>query len=700
MKKQPDKKQTIRARSESRLFARLPGAILPPALDSPAVALLIPLLLIALNLVVYAPAWDYGFLSWDDPLYVRDNAEVARGLTWRGFLWAFTTGHAANWHPLTWLSHMLDVQFFGMDAGLHHLTNILLHIANTLLLFWALVRMTGTWRPGAIVAALFAVHPLHVESVAWISERKDVLSAFFCMLTLHAYIHYARRPAARRYAIVLVLFALGLMAKPMLVTVPVLLLLLDFWPLGRAGLAKGQGHTWVRLAWEKAPLLALSAVSSIVTLLVQMRGGAVADPVTDPLGYRIANALVSYAVYIAKTFWPAGLAVHYPYTVVSWWPALGSLLLLGVLTFLSFRLARKHPQFLVGWFWYLIALLPVIGLIRFGDQARADRYTYLPLIGLFIVVTWLARALADRLPLPRATLPAVAVAVCCVLTAAARGQVGFWKNDIALWTRAVEKGGSGNHLAYTELASALADRGEPGAAVKHLLEAIRINPRSYEAHTRLGLLYSRQGRFDEALEHCNEAIRLNPRFVQGYTNRGIVYGNQGNPAKAVEDFRKALELKPGDAALHYNLGYALADAGRTDEAWTQFQEALRINPDHAQARNWLANILAARGQTAEAIVEYRKALRSAPDFLDAHINLGVALMNQNRENEALTHFREALRIDPNLARVHSNIGVLLINQGKIGEAIAHFNQALALAPDDPDIQANLRNALAIQQSSR
>jgi protein O-mannosyl-transferase len=698
--KEPKNKLKTRAAVKSKLSANLPASQSLLTSDSLKSAVLCSLILIALNLAIYAPAWRYGFLSWDDPSYVSQNAEVSHGLTYQGCLWAFTTGHASNWHPLTWLSHMLDVQLFGKIAGFHHLSNILLHIANSILLFWAICRMTGAWRPSAVVAALFAVHPQHVESVVWIAERKDVLSAFFCILTFHAYIGYVRRPQLNRYLTVLALFALGLMSKPMLVALPFLLLLLDLWPLRRVHLSTGQLKLWRHLVSEKIPLFALSAASSIVTIMIQWRGGAVSSFETIPLGQRTANILFSYAAYIVQMLWPKDLVAYYPYNPLPLWLAGGSLMALAAASFFVFRLARTQPYALVGWLWYLVALLPVIGLIQVGDQARADRYTYLPSIGLFIIVTWSAPLLLSRLRHRNVILCSAAAIMICALTAAARTQVRYWENDLTLWTHTVEKRGTNNYLAHMQLGSALADSGELTSAIEQYTESLRINAAMPAARIKLGLAYFKQGRFSEALMQYNEAIRLNPRSDLAYIDRGILSGTQGERGQAIEDFLTALKINPDNAEAHYNLGYTLADDGKTDEAIAHFNETLRINPEHAHACNRLGTALASQGKADESIVQYARAIIIESNFWEARVNLGVALMHQNRDSEALGQFMEALRIKPDLAQVHNNVGVILSNQEKTAEAIIHFNEALRLYPDSVEIRENLRSALAVQGNNR
>jgi hypothetical protein len=529
------------------------------------------LALIAIVLVVYAPVRHHDFLAFDDGLFVTERPEVLRGLTWHGVGWAFTTGRGCNWHPLTWLSHMLDVQLFGLDAGRHHLTNVLLHVANTLLLFAVLRRMTGLVGRSAFVAALFAVHPLHVESVAWLAERKDVLSTTFFMLTLWAYTGYARRPSAARYASVLVLFVLGLAAKPMLVTLPFVLLLLDFWPLGRAALGR-------RLLWEKLPLLAVAMAVSVVTLRLQQACGTVAQLDSLPLGLRLQNAPISYATYVAKTIWPARLAAFYPYPAsYPAWQVLGAIGLLVGVSLLALAL-RRRGYVLVGWLWYLGTLVPVIGLVQQGRQALADRFTYVPLVGLFLIVAWGVPEILGRRPRGRLVLrigAGLVIAACIVL---ARAQVGYWRNEATVWEHALAVT-DGNHLAHNNLGNLLLMEGRVGDAIAHYIEALRLRPDYAMAHSNLGWALAIQGRVDDALAQYAEALRLDP----------------------------------GLADAHFNLGLALRKLGRDEEALAHLEDAVRLRPERGQFRRVLATTLAERGRRADAIAQYREALERDPD---------------------------------------------------------------------------------------
>ena len=579
----------------------------PHSTESPAFsgpARWVGLALIAANLIVYASLKHHRFVNYDDDEYVTANAVVQSGLTWHGVSWAFTTGHAANWHPLTWLSHMLDVELYGLEPGAHHLTNLLFHIANTLLLFGLLHRMTGALGRSAFVAALFAVHPLHVESVAWLAERKDVLSTLFWMLTIGAYVDYVRRPGPRRYGAVLLFFALGLLAKPMLVTLPFVLLLLDFWPLGRVGMGSNPAGGWafsregwstmVRLVREKIPLLALAVASSMVTFVIHRRGGAVISLRATAVNLRLENALVSYVAYIGKMLWPARLAVFYPYaqSLPVWWTAAAFLGLMGI----SVAVIAAGPRRLylsVGWFWYLGTLVPVIGLIQVGDQAMADRYTYVPLIGLFIVVAWGVPELLARWPLPRIALPAAAglVILACAITA--WGQVQYWEDSTTLWTHTLAVT-TENNIAHNNLGVSLADQGKLDNAIAHYSEALRIKPDYANAHNNLGAALADRGKTEEAIAHYSEALRIKPDYADAHINLGVSLAQQGKVDQAIAHFTEALRIQPDSAKAQNDLGVALASQGKVDQAIAHFTEALRIKPDYADAQKNLEFALRAK----------------------------------------------------------------------------------------------------------
>jgi protein O-mannosyl-transferase len=645
-------------------------------------------LLISINLFIYAQVRNHEFTQWDDPSYVSKNYEVSRGLTWEGICWAFTTGHEANWHPVTWISHMVDVQLFGMAPGPHHLVSLFFHIANTLLLFWVLFRMTAAIGSSAFVAGLFAAHPLHVESVAWVAERKDVLSAFFFLLAIWAYITYVRRPDLRRYLLVAALFVLALMSKPMAVTLPAILFLLDIWPLGRLHPGSGQLPTSLRLIREKIPLVILAIVSSAITIGVQLHGGSVVKIDSIPLSGRVGNALASYGTYLGNMLWPADLSAFYPYRSPSLLWIAACFLALGSVSVLVVRSAARHPHLLVGWMWYLVMLAPVIGLIQVGAQAKADRYTYLPLIGIFIIVAW---AIPEVLPWLRNSGVLLAIAsgiVICLMTIAAHKQASYWGNGLALWTHAL-KLYPDSHLIHLNAGFELNHRGENGKAMHHFAEALRLNPNCAEAHNAIGVALSKEGRVDEALEHFRLAVRMKPDYADAHCNLGARLTDLGKLGEAILHLTTALKIDPGNPEIHYDMGLVLMKQGKIDEAIVHFSKALQLKPGFAEAFNWCGNALSSQGKLEEAIARYNEALRIKPDFADAHNNLGIALANQGKLEEAIIQYNEALRINPGLVEAHNGLGNAFSYQNKLDDAMAQFKEALRLAPDFAGAHRNL-----------
>ena len=624
--------------------------------------LTICLFLILSTLSVYWQVKDYEYVYYDDNKYVFENPQVQNGLTVEGLVWAFTTNQSSNWHPITWLSHMLDIQLLGPDPGRQHLVNLIIHILNTLLVFIVFGKMTGKpWESGA-VAALFALHPLHVESVAWIAERKDVLSTLFWMLTLWGYARYATRPSPYRYSLVFVFLALGLMSKPMLVTLPCVMLLLDFWPLNRfsmtlphlpAGTKKR--HIFFQLVREKVPLFALVATSSMITFLVQQQSGALRPLDAVPLGVRVANALTSYITYLGKMFWPVGLAVLYPYpTMFNSWKVAGAFFLLAAVSVFAVWTVKQRPYVAVGWFWYLGTLVPVIGLVQVGIQAMADRYTYIPLIGIFIILTWSTSELVVKFPRLKIALITVTAAILLFLSVTAFKQVRHWQSTLSLFehTLAVT---TNNWLPHFNLGFALDKQGQTEEAAVQYQEALRINPDYEPAHTNLGLALDKLKRYDQAIHHFSEALRINPGYEKAHNNLGITLDKTGRTDEAVIHYREALRLKPDYENAHNNLGLALEKLGRTDEAVTHYREALRIRPDYERAHYNLANALHRKGLIDEAIVHYLEAIRIKPDYEFAHNNLGIAYFQKGNIDGAVREFREVLRINPDSVNAKNNL---------------------------------------------
>jgi len=623
--------------------------------------------------VAYAPVVRHGFVNFDDPDYVVENGYVRRGLTRAGLAWAFAGFHAANWHPLTWLSHMLDCQLFGLEAGAHHATSVLLHAGSALVLFAALFHMTAApWRSGA-VAALFALHPLRVESVAWISERKDVLAAFWWMVALYGYVRYAARPTWARYVAVLLAFVAGLLSKPMVMTLPFALLLLDVWPLRRLALGP---RVWL----EKLPLLALAAAASVVNLIAQQRGGAITPFAVHPLSARLANAILSYVAYLGMTLWPTRLAIFYPSRqVLPAWEVAAAALVLGAVTAAVARRARREPWLLVGWLWYLGTLVPVAGIIRAGDQAMADRFTYLPHVGLFITVVWGLGEWTAGLRLFRILLPAVAAVVLAGCVATTRVQLRHWRDSLALFGHALAVT-KDNAVAHTNYGFALLEQGRTVEALDHFQRAVALRPRYAKARLNLGVGLGTLGRSDEAVAEYREAIRLDPQNATAHYDLGLELAERGRLDEAIAEYVEAVRLEPSNAKAHNNLGVALARQGRLDEALARYEAALTIDPGVAAAHNNAAVVLERLGRPEDALAHYREAVRLTPEDARAHFNLGAALDAREHAAEAIGEYREALRLAPELADSHLALGDTLAKQGRGTDALAEYRAALAARP--------------------
>jgi tetratricopeptide (TPR) repeat protein len=594
---------------------------------------LIGLLLALATLLVYLPVARNGFLNYDDDDYVTENSAIQNGLTWTAVKWAFTTQYASNWHPLTWLSHMLDCEFFGLNAGAHHSVNLLFHAANVVLLFGLLLRLTGALWPAVFVAALFAWHPLHVESVAWISERKDVLSTCFALLTLLAYTRYAQarssdegraakakssvpaldpRRSTLDYALALIFFALGLMAKPMLVTLPFVMLLLDYWPLQRLSTINSQPSTFLRLTLEKWPFFVLVAASCVITFLAQRQGGMVVSLEKIPLHYRLENVPLAYGRYLLKMLWPVHLAIFYPLPKTISPPAVfGAVSVLIAITAAVWFGRKRCPYGLVGWLWFLGTLVPVIGLVQVGHAAMSDRYTYFPLMGMFVAITFAVRAGANRLQLSPGVITTGAVLILGSSVALTENQLRCWRDDESLFS--------------------------------HAISVTRDNE---PAHLCLGQVYEMAGRKADALSEYRIGLKLNPYRVKTYITVAQLLAGSGQTNEAFAELRAVLRLSPGDAAAHDSLANLLADSGHTNEALAEFREAVRINPKDAALQDNLGAMLVELGRFDEAREHYATAARGDPaDWRAPYLN-GKALLKQGRDLEAIPCFRQAIKIDP------------------------------------------------------
>jgi len=635
-------------------------------MDSKKVKIIIVLLLIASALIVFWQVQDHDFITYDDPIYVTNNSYVKTGLNIESLKWAFTTNYAGFWHPLTWLSLMLDYELYGVNPGGYHWTNLILHVANTVLLFLSLNLMSGAiWRC-AFVAALFAVHPLHVESVAWVSERKDVLSTLFWMLTMISYTYYIRKRTLGRYVLVFSTFTLGMMAKPMLMTLPFVLILLDYWPLKRFELGKtdsimrkgwdsfkrciklSQGEKLYLILIEKIPFIVLSVIFSIVTFTAEKQFGAISSLKELSIAERIYNAIVSYSLYIIKMFCPLNLAFFYPHPG-SWplWEIGISCVFLIAFTYMSMKCAKTYPYGIVGWLWYLVTLIPVIGLIQVGSHAMADRYTYIPLIGIFITTSWAISDFAVKKPfgkLSNMVLMGLPVVSVLVLMICAYFQVGYWRESRILYRHAVAVTHA-NYAAHNNLAAALGKLGQDDVALSHLYESVRIKPDFSVANYNLGLAMFAKGRDEEALGYYNKALQFRPDYIKVYYDIEATLLRMGKLQEIVGSYQQALSKNPQNVEIKNKLGISEARIGLHEEAARQFREVVRIQPNFAGAYNNLAMELLKLKQYNEAIKNFRRALQIKPEYANAHYYLAFALKKQGLHEEANKHFQKAVTIN-------------------------------------------------------
>jgi len=660
---------------------------------------LIVILLILISFIAFGRIMANDFINFDDDIYITGNNYIKSGINTESIKWAFTSSHAANWHPLTWLSHMLDWQLFGANASGHHLVNLLLHIGSAILLFLFLNKTTGSLWPSAFVAAMFALHPLRVESVAWASERKDVLSMFLGLASIYAYVYYVESSKTYKYFISLILFALSLMAKPMLVTLPFLLLLLDYWPLGRwqkalnpqllpvgnkGGLVKNKAKqrktnstkykkisiplvdrskTIRSLLVEKLPFIFMAIASSIVTIWAQSNGGAVAYLEQLPFLDRILNAIVSYVQYLIKIFWPVNLVIFYPYRqFLPFWQVFGAAsILLGVSIAVIYAI-KKVPFLFVGWFWYLGTLVPVIGLMQVGFQSIADRYTYFPSIGIAIILTWGVIYLSKVKLRKIIIIPTVIILTA--LTFLTWQQCGYWKNSNSLFSHVLQAT-KDNYLAHNNLGLALAAEGKNEEAIAHYLKAIEINPYC-KAHFNLGVALVAQGRIEEAIA----AIKLNPNQQEAHFGLSVVLVARGKN---------------------------LVAQGRIEEAITHYLSAIKINSDNADAHCNLADVFVQQNKIDQAIEHFREAVRITPSSFAALNNLGVNLEKQLKHDEAIEYYRRAVQIEPKNPGIYFNLGVALGNKGELKEAANNFRLAIKIKPDYEEARRALNLAIDMEK---
>ncbi len=697
-----------------------PGATDPAAVQARWICLFLALAVFA----VFGQTAHFEFVNYDDVKNVYENPVVTNGLSADSIGWAFTHPQISSWVPLTTLSHMLDCQLFGLDAGKHHLVNVLLHAANVVLLFLVLRQLTGSLWRSAFVAALFGIHPLRAESVAWVSERKDVLSGIFFLLAVGAYVRWVRSRSRAGYIGLALLFALGLLAKSMVATLPFVLLLLDYWPLGRWGNAR-QAAGLVR---EKIPLFVLSVGSCVAAVLAP--GLVVTDAHRVPLLERVANAVVSYAIYVRQMLFPIGLATPYPIASAGqpvWEVGLALLVLAGITAgVLAFR--KSRPWLLTGWLWYVGMLVPVIGLLQISpDAAHADRYTYLPEIGLAVMATWVGADWCAGLKLARGALGGMMIGVIAVLAICGSVQTSYWRGNESLWKRALACTSS-NYVAHYNLADALFKKGRIDEAILHYRSALEIQPNSVEAHFNLGNALVKHGELDEAIAQFQRSMEIQPDLVKPHYNLGNALFTQGRMEDAIVQYRKTLEIEPDNVEALNNLGNALAMKGADAEAIAQYQKALALQPNYSDAHSDLGHVLLKLGRLDEAVAQFRQAVAAKADDPDLQNDLGRSLLLENDFDGAMACFEkttplspepavrwrsvgdnflkqedwdaaipcyhQAIKIDPHSANACANLGLACFQKGDAREAIDAWEKSLAINPDQPTVQNNLAWLLA------
>ncbi|MHC4396114.1 MAG: tetratricopeptide repeat protein [Planctomycetota bacterium] len=615
------------------------------------------------TITAYEPLRHNDFVSYDDDAYITKNPMVKAGLTRQSVAWAFTTLDVGNWHPLTWLSHMLDCQLFGVEPFWHHLVNLLFHTVNTLLLFWLLKKMTAAFWPSAFVAAVFALHPLHVESVAWVAERKDLLSTFFWILAVAAYVRYTKHPNISRYLLVFLTFGLGLMAKPMVVTLPFVLLLLDYWPLDRF---RWKQQNIRRLIVEKIPLFVLVAASCVITFVAQQNIGATKTFKGVPVSIAIKNAFVSYLGYIDKMVYPKHLAVLYPHPAsnLSTGQALIPFAILVAVTVYIIYTAKQRRYLAVGWFWYLGTLVPVIGFVQVGLQAMADRYTYLPSIGFFIMVAFGAAELSATRRFRNKSLAITAAIVLTILLFCTRVQLRHWQNSFALFTH-----------------------------------TLKVTENNFAMHQHLGSELYTMGRTNEAIKHFDRALEINPKYHKARNNKGVMLFTLGRFEEAAVCFNKILELKPDFHEAHSNLGMALYKLDSTDEAIKHWKQAIQLNPTDLRLYFNLGSAFTKKNQLDEAAAYFNKAWRMKPDWPEVHYNLGLVYYRQGKLHLAAEHSAHALRLKPDYIEAAITLARSLLGLGQIHSAVGNYHKILQLAPDRVEVLNDLAWILAVTKDT-
>ncbi len=626
---------------------------------------------IVLSIVTLAVYWQvnrFDFVNFDDYLMVTENYRIQSSINQDTLRWAFTTNHADLWSPLLWVSFLLDYQLYGLNAGGYHVTNLILHILSALLLFWLFNRMTKAIWPSAFVAAVFALHPLHVESVAWITERKDVLSAFFWMLTLCLYAFYTEKPVLKRYLLVLFSFICALMSKSMVITLPAIMVLLDYWPLNRFEPQKSKSNLILWQLKEKAPFFILSAIFAIVTFYIQYYFPSVQNDNSahHPLHLRLANASVSFVTYLEKTFWPHDMAAFYPFVAnVQAWKVIGSLLLILAITAFVIIMIKRMPYLIVGWLWFSITILPVIKILQIGKDAMADRYHYLPSIGIAIMVAWGIPWLFHFENLRKKILAPAAVIFLTIMTILAWLQCSYWRNSVALFNHAL-KVTHNNYVAHNCLALASFEGGKTEEIIKHFDISIQLQPDNFMAYNGRGMIYSKIGQYNEAIEDYNKAININPKYYyifKAYNNIGIAYAQQGQYKEAINDFNKAIALKPGYSDAYYNRGVAYANMGRYQQAIEDYNKSIMLKPGYTEAYYNRGVACTNLGEYQSAIDNYDKAIHLKLDYVDAYYNRGINQSILGRYESAIADFNQTINLKKDDADAYNSRAIAYLNLG-------------------------------------
>jgi len=672
--------------------------------------IMIPILLICVTATVYLPLKNHSFINFDDNLYVTDNQHVQKGLNPESIQWAFQlteSGGRAYWHPLTWISHMIDCQLFGVRAGMHHLVNLILHLLNICLLFILLNYMTGNIWKSAFVAALFGLHPINVDSVAWIAERKNLLSTVFWFISILGYAYYARRPSVYRYSLIVVSFILGLMAKPMLVTLPCVLLLMDFWPLNRLRWGQHPHETenpsvfhpasTYRLILEKLPLMALSFSAIIFSMISLQSHARIIDKGYIPFSLRISNAIISYVLYLKNMIWPENLTIFYPFpeSIPLWKTCLAAVFLILFSAAVMSR-AKKHPWLVTGWLWFLGTLVPVSGLIQGGLwPSLADRWAYIPLIGIFIIIAWGVPEIFKNLTFNKFILAISALTVLGLLVYKTSVQLGYWKNDYTLFSHALDVN-ENDFIAHTHLAIYYEKAENPEQAMYHFTKSSEIKPNMpYALGSFANFLY-KQGDYQQALLYFNKALWLDPQDEQLYIGIGDLYLKQGVPEKAIYYYSQALQIEPESAGIHNRLAVAFLNHGFPEQAINEYELAINIKPDNPDFHYNLGLVKAKQGKTLQALSHFKSALKQSSDYIPAHLSIAEIMFQNGKWPEALNYYNMALQIDENDETIHYNIGVVLLRMDQPEKAFSHFKTALEINPEYEKAKAALTELNQLQ----